>query len=597
MVDQNKSLLRRMTSYSILKSMHDHGFEKYADCFVPVVVQALSKRETATEKEIQAELDSFFPMPLMTITKLLLRACQKEYVNVETKEVDGNNIDVYSINIEKTKELILQPDRVEKDISSFIKDVEKYFRNNNFKADRSVLQIVESFLDDAGILSNITNAYHVIESGINVEKNDIKSFIGYLRANKTTKHIGTFQEIVKGSVVARALAWTDLDSVNYHAFRKCEVFMDTNCLFSLLGFHGKEKQEVMSELVTSIKFLDFRLRVFDFTLHQFETVLKSFDNEKVRMQAKINSIFYGYPSVYSVLLKRSWSKDKILDYINNLEKSLDRYEIKKYATNMQFQDNMVPEDHDLESICSIFGESFAKRKYRYPVESNNFGKLHDLAAIVMIKRLRNNEPVSMGDPKAIFLTSDNNLAKFNQFDMPHDRYALPEIVLDTDFSALTWFLSKDETDVSFSLEMIISAYAQNTFINEVVWEQFIVVFNGLIQQEAIDVSKIPNIFFKNIQNDLCEMSDKDVPNLTNEFIKERIILSGQDEQHYKQERDKIINEKDDAIKEIDHYKEKEKNIHTYYQHKISELKLFLALLGAVVLVLIIIVVYYMLKSA
>lgn len=137
--------------------------------------------------------------------------------------------------------------------------------------------------------------------------------------------------------------------------------------------------------------------------------------------------------------------------------------------------------------------------------------------------MRQNTPVTINDPKAIFLTSDRKLAEFNQIDMSRPvQGAMAEVNLDTGFTSLLWFLSKGRADINFSLPTIIAAYSRNLFINEKIWDRFQAVFKQVIEEEEVDAQNIPNIFYSTIQNTLNEFSDDNINLITRTFVEDKM---------------------------------------------------------------------------
>ncbi len=549
----SKRTLRRLCSYSLLESMYSSGFEIYTDCFVPIIVQILSDRETADVDAIKSELDSFLPLPILLINKLIQRAVQKGYV-VSTREViSGVDTSVYSLNHEISKEFEGQRNKVQKDINLLEKDVEKYFKNVYFRAGRPILQIIQSFVDDSDFLVNFPDISSMHGTGISIEKKDGQYLLQYLREQASKKHIDTFIELVKGSIIARALDWTDIDSLDVKSFKRCQVILDTNYLFSLLGLHGEKTKKIALELFDSIKFFDFKPKITDFTLEQLIRVLERYDRKR-QEEEQIGGkkiLYYERPSVYETLLnEKDWYEKDVLEYIESIDEKLDKIGIEVVTTNIILKNNEPPEDESLEKLCNDYSSSFAKRKYEYPVESNSFGKLHDFAAISLIKRMRQNKSVNINDPKAFFLTSDCHLALFNQLDMERNIGELAEVLLDTDISALLWFLSKGREVIGFSLDTIIAAYARKLFIDERVFKRFKILLKDMIDKGKIDLEDTPHRFYVNIQADLCEFSEKSLSRITEGYIKDKFLKSQEEERQKKSEYAQLKKEKTGLQQEL-----------------------------------------------
>ena len=507
--------IERLSSYSIIRAMCQNGYDNYLDCFVPIVIQGFTDNNFTTIDYIASELNSFFPLPKLMLLQVLNRAENKGYV------VKEPNSDRYCLNTSSIGVFTNARKVAEQQVNEFVQDVEIYFKEHLFKSPKSILLLIKSFVNNTGFLLNIKNICEHLDVSDNIiETVEQKYLVQYLRekSQEKSRHAETFREIAMGYIVSQALEWTDIQSVNIKSFNKTQIFLDSNFVFSILGFHGKRIAEPAIELYENLSFFDFNLCIFDFTLRQLRAVLNSYSPDKV-----IAIEDPQFPSVYNALKLRGWSKKEVKEYVDKLEATIKEKRIQIIPTEITLADGKPPDDTDLASLFDIYGGLFEKRKPKYGYQSNHFGKQHDLAAILMIQRIRKNDPVTINEPRAIFLTSDRKLAEFNQVDMDRpEAGTLPEVLLDTGLTTLLWVLLKGRADIKFSLETIIAAYSRNLFINRVVWEKFQAVFKQVVEHEGIDVKTIPNMFYVNIQNILNEYSDENINLITHSFVEKQM---------------------------------------------------------------------------
>ena len=507
--------IERLSSYSIIKAMCQNGYDNYLDCFVPIAIQGFTDNNYTSIDYIVSELNSFFPLPKLMLLQVLNRAENKGYV------VKEPNSDRYCLNTSSIGVFTNARKEAEQQVDEFVKDVEAYFKEHLFRTPESILPLIRSFVNNTGFLLNIKNLYEHLDVNENIiETVDQKYLIQYLRdkSQEKSRHAETFREIAMGYIVSQALEWTDIQSVNIKSFNKTQIFLDSNFVFSILGFHGKRIAEPANELYENLIFFDFDIYIFDFTLRQLRAVLNSYSPEKV-----VAIEDPQFPSVYNALKLWGWSKKDVKDYIDKLEDTIKEKQIQIMSTEITLSDGKSPDDTDLINLFDIYGGLFEKRKPKYSYQSNHFGKQHDLAAILMIQRIRKNEPVTINEPRAIFLTSDRKLAEFNQVDMDRpEAGTLPEVLLDTGLTTVLWVLLKGRADIKFSLETIIAAYSRNLFINRVIWERFQAVFKQVVEDANIDVKAIPNMFYVNIQNILNEYSDENINLITHSFVEKQM---------------------------------------------------------------------------
>jgi len=519
--------IRRLSSYALLKSMFEQGYENYIDCFVGIVLQVFSSDEVLDVESVQRNLDRFFPLPRLMVQQVMDRAQRKGYVHKDKKR-EG-----YGLSQKAVREFVDEPKTAANRIDALIEDVESYFREHFFRSDIPTQVLIESFLDNTGFLQSFYDTSRHEDIGNIVETKDQKMLLQYLKSIESEKpqQTATFREIVMGSIVAEALKWTDLQSVKLESFRHCHVFLDTNFVFSILEFHDPQISQPALELYRNLRFFDFRTSVFDFTLEQIREVLRRYSPDNM---VAIDSP--QRPSVHNTLKSWKWDKKKVEDYIEGLESTLEEKGVTVLPSGMNFVHGRAHDDERLSEFVEVYGGLFERRKPKYGYQSTKFGKQHDLAAIVKIQELRENRSVTLNDPKAIFLTSDRKLAEFDQLDVSRsEQDALPEVVLDTGFTSVLWFLAKGRADINFSLPTIIAAYSRNLFINERVWNRFQAVFKQAVDDEGINVEQVPNVFYATIQNTLNEFSDDDIGLITKSFVEDRMRAAKDEFERQKQQ--------------------------------------------------------------
>jgi len=107
-----------------------------------------------------------------------------------------------------------------------------------------------------------------------------------------------------------------------------------------------------------------------------------------------------------------------------------------------------------------------KYKPKQPRVSQN----HDIAAIEKIREIRKHNRIRIEDSKALFLTSDGNLSKFNPIEMEHRKnVTVCKVVLDRFLTSILWL---KHPDVKLSLETLIATCYRDIFIDVRIWNRF-----------------------------------------------------------------------------------------------------------------------------
>lgn len=545
----DKKTIERLCSYSMVKSLYEYGYNDYLDCLVPIVIQVFPDEGFADMDFIQRELDTFFPIQTLMLQQIFTKALEENLLVAQAiqppnkQNKNKKNVE-YRLSQKAKHYFYNERKQIQKRIKALTKDIEKFFINKLYHPGldkRNLVSTIQTFIDNCGFLCTLGGSSVIdVNDAIKIESRDMELILQYLQKTRheNIEHIHTFLEVVMGYIIAMSLEWTDLASVNTVAFRNCILFLDTNFTFSVLKLHGPQIRTPIIELFNETIYFDFKPKIFDFTLQQIRNVLQNYSEDKVSDEITENELKEG--SVYEILKHEwKWGKKHVKDYADNLENILQDKGIEIYDTGLNLINNHPPGDNQLAELFDIYGELFAKRKFKYPSNSNSFGKQHDIAAIKMIQDLRGG-PVIFDNPKAFFLTSDRKLVEFNQYDMiREEKGTLPEVVLDTRFESMLWVLGKGKSNINFSIDTIVAAYSKNPLIKSKVWERFLVIFKKMMDDDNINPANLPHLFYANIGNMLNEFSDKNISGLTKGFVQTRISESQKREDSQKEQREAL----------------------------------------------------------
>ena len=99
-------------------------------------------------------------------------------------------------------------------------------------------------------------------------------------------------------------------------FNYCDIYLDTNFIFSLLDIHRTpEINQASKELLNLIKKFNFKIKVFSFTINEIVRVVNGYSN------GNHTSIPEG-EEVYSTLLKLGWTKSNVIEFNSTIEDTL-----------------------------------------------------------------------------------------------------------------------------------------------------------------------------------------------------------------------------------------------------------------------------------
>ena len=308
----------------------------------------------------------------------------------------------------------------------------------------------------------------------------------------------TLDELILGSLISLVFSFDMPSTIKDKKCVHCQVFLDTNILFSLIGVHFEEFSKPAKEMFGLLKKFGFEIKVFDFTVNEATRVLNKCRKERREYTMKVNSICAN-------LKKQKKSKEDIVLLITSIEDKISELGVKIETTSIDVE-NYTPQNDKTRSLM-------AKYKPLQPLVSQN----HDIAAIEKIKKIRERERRTLEDSKAIFLTSDGNLSKYNFIEMGHrEAGTVCEVLLDRFITSILWL---KHPDLKLSLETLIATCYRDVFINVRIWERFYDHAHELKQNEVIsdkDISAL--LWWDYLEDVLCYLNEQDADKITQEFV-------------------------------------------------------------------------------
>lgn len=492
-------------SYALIMSFYDQG-EDYIDSFLPFVLGAI--KDSTNIKDIQNNLKQSYgiEMPSHVATNLLNRAERKDYVAYDRKRFQLTSKGIHYLGQLETEA------EVERRLNALINDITIFFRENNtpIKEDAIADLLYTFVLDNLQPLVECINPEVKVE--FNIEKSDKHNnlLVSYIKnaEKQNPDEYHTIQDVVFGSIISIILYTqqpTDLDHL-MNRFTHCQAFLDTNYIFSVLGFDADEWNEPAKELFNLLKQAGFVIKAFDFTLNEIAHTLSFYPEEEYRYAHAVN-----IDSVCHRLKRRGWTKTQVAELIANLEEVLNKEGISiEWATGIDLNSFEPKEDGKIRS-----------RFAQYKPQSNTLTQNHDLAAIEKVNQYRGHPVRHLQNCKALFLTSDNGLSRFNFIGMGHkDNRTVSEVILDRLLTNILWLRNPSS---KLPIKSIVAAHSRSLFVKRKVWERFYDILKSLRQQEKVQDENISMLFYHGyIESVLSQFGDSEADKITEEFTLETI---------------------------------------------------------------------------
>ncbi len=499
-------------SYALIKALYTEG-KDYLDSFWPFTIKVIPSNKSVTSSFIQEKLkqEHHLQMPLHVLEVVLARAQKLDYVVIEKTDplsqkeyrITRSGLD-YSNKLETEKE-------VDRRTNALVLNIKKFFKDKDIILnEKQIYDSLLRFLDKTTHVSKACTESTVKRiSSTKKTKLIDRHLLDYIKSvnEHDPTNYKTLQDIVRGLIISTLLYVDDpkeITMIRTKKFDNCQVFLDTNFIFSLLGLDTKERYEAAKELIDLINKYDMNLKVFSFTVDEISRVIQIFLRESHKYPTNIR-----VDSIVSSLKRKDWDLMKVREFIINIEKNLKQHGITiEWISDIDL--NHYSPDEELR---------YSMEKYKF--DQTVFHQNHDLAAIIKIAELREKKVRIIEDSKSFFLTSDYRLTKFNYEEMGHkDNGTICEAISDRVLTNILWLKNPNTKP---PLKLIIAAHSTDLFVNRKVWKRFYYILQNLRRENTIKDNDISTLFWHSyVEDALRSFEENDLDKITPEFVLRQI---------------------------------------------------------------------------
>ncbi|MDD4052799.1 MAG: hypothetical protein PHR28_12995 [candidate division Zixibacteria bacterium] len=497
---------RNLYNFALVKSLYDQGHD-YIDCFWPLLLQYFGDSEFESTSDLQGRLNEAYGMsvPIYVIDTAIKRAKAR---NLLEQERGGRRFRLTKRGSQYKHKLEVEKD-VKRRLNSLAGSIVAFFAGKGIPiSDEAALELVYVFVQrnrgpvveflnpDAGsdwtkLVKNTQRAAILIEFIQEVDKSNVEQY-------------KTLRDLLLGSLISTIVYAKDaveMDNLGRKKFRDCRIYLDTNLIFSILELREPEWNKPALELHKLLKTFGFDLFVLPSTIAELCNAVNRY-----------RTVLYRYPSdikidsVYSSLRRRGWKASDAQEFITGIEDLL-----KSKSIIIDWSNNIDLKDYKLKD------ESWRPTLQKYKPDQYELGQTHDLSAIEIIAAIREHPRRSLEDCKAIFLTSDTRLNRFDFVELRH-KYngTVCEVLLDRLFTNILWLKSPK---LELPVEAIIAVHSRDLFINRSVWDRFYAVLQQLHKEKQVNDDKISMLFYHNYIEDILRVfDDLDVDKITPSFV-------------------------------------------------------------------------------
>lgn len=530
-------------TYSLIRSFYNAEEDgDYIDSFIPLVVtsfesETINYNISSMQRSVKDKFD--FDIPQYSLEIIISRAKNKGYLTYEHKQI------YLTETGKKLRNTFLSDRDVERRINELISNALDYVKKTGnvvneenikdylFAFVRDNLRSFDVFLTEQSKAPDISPA----KFSKSLDQAMVEYFLHIERTNEA--QFKTLQDIIAGSIISVSVYSKSISEIG-KKFENLSIYLDTNFVFSLLGLHHKEQCDPVLELYRLISESNpFHLKVFDFTINEIKSVLNGYKSAE-----KVYVSFIQTDSIYSSLKQKRWTRAEVVAFIAKLEETLLEKGISIVNTGIEL-DRYAADEKQKEELLKV-------KEYKSIRGAN-----HDLAAIEKIRGLRGCRTTRIENSKAIFLTSDLKLAKFN-YNLDHkSSMTVGEIITDRLFTNLLW-LKKPKNLQSISLSSIISAFKSGKLIHHDVWDRFIDRLSELRSGGRIEDADVSSLLYDKHFQEIMYKYRNDPSVIDDSFV-----LSNIEAAKAREERQKSLNSEREIRKDKLHEME--------ISHKLAEI--------------------------
>ena len=543
------------------------------DTYYPFILNSFINKEVVKLEDLSSILKTNFniDIPIYSIKNIL------------------NRKEVFVINkITKTNWEVSLTKEGKDELAAIIKSEEK--KNRELK--KLYLKFIEYSSKNFGKEYNETEIESKIQIfiinnlvDISIEKIDIDkkngdnktfekhliNFINYIK-DYDNELTNIFEDIWKGIVIWNELRKDKLPAIKNSFEKNIRIYVDTNFVFSLLGFHNPIINQSVKELYELIKEnKNISLYILETTLDEIYRLLDLYPILKDNFyDIEVDSLFY-------YLKKQGLTKSKIELLKSRLKNNLlTNFNIKTIEVSKFTQKDTDTYLEIYEHLLDIRTKKNNKKRLKKSLSAIEKGSEHDSKVITNTLKFKNTYATNLENSKAIFLTSSFWL--YHNYRKIHKNFeSFPCVVYDATLTNIL-YLKTPNKNIGISINQVLKTHSNYLIVDNTIWFNFIetakeLVKVGDINEEdyAILISK--NIFTQELLlNSKPDDIDKEKVKNTLDKIKENEKTTKQKIEEKTKEiqiKDRKISNLEKRIENIENERklEKEKDI---YNKKLNE---------------------------
>lgn len=409
----------------------------YLRPFVELLAEVIYRNDDSvlTVGNLQKQYKESFGLKLPAgVIKSLLRRLEKlKYI----QRIDGHNkpnicrLRDRDFHIKRQEVL----DRYESLVHKLIEYCELHFDKKLSYAD--AMQYLEGFLAEHqselmyALIAGTQPVVPVMSSGNASQKYITGSFI-YCIARSEAQEFRYLEQVLQGMMLSNVLYLPDNRRIKKRW--TTAIYFDTPFLVEALGYQGKSKQELRTELLTGLRGTAAKLRCFSHNLQEVRSILYASLN--IIQRGKISEAYGPMVATVDYIIEEGFTPSDLFLEIARIEEDLGKLGVEVYD-KPEYREELGIDEAGLDNILieSYSGNGGAEKESQ---------RKNDIDSVASIYRLRKGKSFrNIEDCKAIFVTNNVALLKASHRIFRECEGEITHCITDFTLSNLLWLLSPD----------------------------------------------------------------------------------------------------------------------------------------------------------
>lgn len=459
-----------LTLFATIRTLHAQGNDLLS-AICSLVLQSIE--DGASIDSVQATFGANYltDIPLDSARTVLKRL--KSYGFVEYGS-NFSNIKLTDTGRQEKSKLQKSVRDLRRDFTALVDDMRIFYINKKYSEPKNYEQELLLFIDqNIGYTSSIMRGS---KHGTLKSANHVAEYFAHLEQSSPEK-FKLLQNIFFGRVYINIIRTRDTYAKNI-ILDATKVYLDTNLLLSILGFHDDSSTKQAKELLDILrKTQKIDVLVFDETIIEARQLLQSAGKEMSRYSSRI-----PVDSIYYKLKVLGHTKESITILMENLENSINQEGIGIVTIPIIDEDSI-----DYKTLAADI--SSASTSLDRPKAGNALR--HDARILSAIKILRKDMNSKLFEKsQQLFVTPDIAVNAVTH-DLAKHEFKYPLSISVTEVVSTLWIRNLGDEKIATNIvRQSIMAYVRERAISHELWEKFMTAIEEAALQKRLSKDDI-----------------------------------------------------------------------------------------------------------